>query len=681
MIEHALEYIEAGIPVFPCQPGGKSPLTSSGFHEATVDEKQIRAWWGKWPKANIGIPMGCATGLIAVDVDGADNPWPGNPELESLLNCSVTVETPSGGRHYIYSTPTGKVYRNTVSKVAPKVDTRGEGGYLIGPHSLIGEHEYKFVIGSLLEDDVTPPPPFLIKILNQYANGRLAEKKVTYSQPNLVEKGARNSTLASLGGSMRRIGMGYEEILAGLTATNDRCVPPLKPSTVKTIAKSVSRYEPDTASVEAVESVPEPDFLSLEPPPVPESLMDMPGFVNDYVDYVQKVSVYQNRPMAFAGSLAMLSYMVGRSMRGESGVCANIYLLGLAQSGDGKDMVRKVNKRLAQHADLTAGMADTLASSEGIEDALLMYPRILCQTDEVDGMLTAASKGGDSRHKRLFKFLTTVYTSTGSYIPKRIKANAESKELILNPYLSIYGTAIPKNYYEALNPEMMSDGFMARQTVIESVSRRVLNPNMDSLHDDIPQNFIDIGRYWKGLNPRSELNDVFPGYYRAGLTEDAAELDRLSGEWFDNKHWNAKKMGDSVQCSIWARAWEQERTLQLLAACSYDHENPVVTADMVESAHKLVRMNTDRMLYQSQSYQYVNQHDRNVKSVIHFLKLQPNKECSKRKLVRKFQEFSARDWDEIIGFLENSGMAVVLKDESKGKGTPGGRPKLTVSLL
>jgi Primase C terminal 1 (PriCT-1) len=49
----------------------------------------------------------------------------------------------------------------------------------------------------------------------------------------------------SLAGTMRRRGMGFDEIEAALFVTNNkRCDPPLPEDEVKQIASSVCRYEP-----------------------------------------------------------------------------------------------------------------------------------------------------------------------------------------------------------------------------------------------------------------------------------------------------------------------------------------------------------------------------------------------------------------------------------------------------
>ena len=41
-----------------CSRPGKHPRTRNGVHDVTSDLEQIRAWWGRWPNANIGVATG-----------------------------------------------------------------------------------------------------------------------------------------------------------------------------------------------------------------------------------------------------------------------------------------------------------------------------------------------------------------------------------------------------------------------------------------------------------------------------------------------------------------------------------------------------------------------------------------------------------------------------------------------
>lgn len=58
LFKAALSYARRGIPVFPCEPGGKRPLTYNGFWDATTDIGRVKAWWSRWPDANVGVPTG-----------------------------------------------------------------------------------------------------------------------------------------------------------------------------------------------------------------------------------------------------------------------------------------------------------------------------------------------------------------------------------------------------------------------------------------------------------------------------------------------------------------------------------------------------------------------------------------------------------------------------------------------
>src|ERR1035437_8572538 len=69
MLRAALDYAAHGVPVFPCGPRAKEPITEHGFKDATTDDSQVREWWTKWPLANIGIPTGAVSGIVALDID------------------------------------------------------------------------------------------------------------------------------------------------------------------------------------------------------------------------------------------------------------------------------------------------------------------------------------------------------------------------------------------------------------------------------------------------------------------------------------------------------------------------------------------------------------------------------------------------------------------------------------
>src|SRR5215213_5152507 len=114
-LKAALGFAERGRPVFPCEQGGKKPLTPNGHLDATTDQRKIQMWWNHHPGANIGIPTGERSDILALDHDTYKDGAASLEEVEAALgpvSQGVTVETGSGGRQYLFRYPEGSNIRN-----------------------------------------------------------------------------------------------------------------------------------------------------------------------------------------------------------------------------------------------------------------------------------------------------------------------------------------------------------------------------------------------------------------------------------------------------------------------------------------------------------------------------------------------------------------------------------------
>jgi hypothetical protein len=138
LLRAALAYARRGVPVFPCEPGGKRPLTYNGFWDASADPRRVEAWWGRWPDANVGVPTGERSGLLVLDID----PGAGGPESLAALERAhgplprtAKVRTGGGGMHVFFRYPAGETVRNSAGRLGPGLDVRGEGGYVVVPPS------------------------------------------------------------------------------------------------------------------------------------------------------------------------------------------------------------------------------------------------------------------------------------------------------------------------------------------------------------------------------------------------------------------------------------------------------------------------------------------------------------------------------------------------------------------
>jgi hypothetical protein len=157
----ALRLAGLGLPVFPCAPT-KQPTCAHGFKDASCDPAAVRVLWRDHPGPLIGVPTGAASGIFVLDVDG-----PRHPEAEEWLERHAPYlpetrhhRTQSGGLHFLFKHRDG--LRNTASRLAPGIDTRGEGGYMIWWPAAIEHGHHLAPLADLddwLVEALAPPPP------------------------------------------------------------------------------------------------------------------------------------------------------------------------------------------------------------------------------------------------------------------------------------------------------------------------------------------------------------------------------------------------------------------------------------------------------------------------------------------------------------------------------------------
>ncbi|MEQ1610493.1 MAG: bifunctional DNA primase/polymerase [Hyphomonadaceae bacterium] len=251
----ALQYAQAGFPVFPVVSGDKIPLNlcdapcfaslpkmdqasrsytcracgsvyeagSRGFHVATTDTQIVRAWWKRYPSANIGLATG--DGLMVLDIDGPA----GGQSLAAL--CAVhgalpaTPEQRTGkGRHFFFRI--GGAIRNSVSKLGDGIDVRGDGGFVVVAPSLHPNgSRYQWPSGlSILDVELADAPAWLLgapqrqkpvmdaneaapqrhagAALENYGRGALAK---AYASVSSAREHTRNSTINAEAFSLGRL--------------------------------------------------------------------------------------------------------------------------------------------------------------------------------------------------------------------------------------------------------------------------------------------------------------------------------------------------------------------------------------------------------------------------------------------------------------------------------------------
>jgi putative DNA primase/helicase len=242
-----------------CRDIGKHPRTADGFKAATTDQEQVRAWWDKWPDANIAIPTGARSGLLVVDSDPRHGGPEGRADLIDLVGpIPETAEAISGGdgRHVYFRYGGGPVPK----LLAQGIDLKGDGGYVVAPPSLHKSgkrYEWDGIEGAKAILHPGEAPRWLLDFIRVKRTD--SELRGAVDLPETIPDGQKHNAIVSLAGTLRRRGCTEEVAFAACRALKFES--PVSDKEIRVRVEDVYRRYP------AVEW-PKPEPIQSELPPV-----------------------------------------------------------------------------------------------------------------------------------------------------------------------------------------------------------------------------------------------------------------------------------------------------------------------------------------------------------------------------------------------------------------------------
>ena len=412
---------------------------------------------------------------------------------------------------------------------------------------------------------------------------------------------------------------------------------------------------------------PKPDNREPALAPLPEKLLDVPGFIKEYTEYTMRTGQYPNRILAFCSALAFLAFLTGRKITDERNNRGNIYLVALANSGTGKDHPRKVNMNVAIQHDLGACIAESFGSGEGLEDAMFLHPSMLFEIDEFDTVFNALKFAKDGRGESIMEKLLRFYgASNGVYKMRKLSIrNNDGKKTdddrkIVNPHLVILGTAIPKFFYSALSERVLANGLIARCMILDAGKRgHGRKPSGESIPDAITRAIEIIGKYGQSGN----LTEINPAPMLIPAAPDADVLLSKLNEKYDciyDRH-EAEQRNEAM--AFWARVFEKVCKLSMLYAVSENPVKPVISVAGVRWAAAFVEHVTDQMLFMVDAYSFENTFDEKCRKAVRYIR-EARGRVAHGVLLKRMHE-SKEVFKQIIETLEENG---TISHELKGSG-------------
>lgn len=615
-LQDALDYGKRGFRVFPLLPKSKAPACSHGFHDAVSDETSIRELWGARTNLNIGIATG--EQFFVLDIDAK------NGGLESLeawenkygsLPQTLTSKTGGGGRHYLFKIPKGHKIPSNANKIASGVDIRGSGGYIAAPPSIHPNGaKYEWENYSV---DIADAPQWLIKLI--LAMSKPAAPKAIAAVPVIIGDWSQDDVISMLDyispdereiwinvgmalqesgwpvtmwdtwsrgsakykmGETFRIWNGFKQG-GGVTmgslvhmAQEGGWVPKERP------------HEPlDFSNVGGVDLR---EFkASIAPKVEVKAKTEIGGLIGDTLSWINSSSIKLQPELSIMHIIATLGAVFGRRYALQKlNTRTNIYMVGIAESGQGKDNSRTCLPRLLRAAGLEqfSGPED-IRSGPGLLLELKKQPSFIANIDEFGMFMQALSdKKAAAYLREISTIFTRIYSKSGTFYKGGLIASQPDERTVLNePNLCIYGTTTISSYAEAMRKSSIESGELNR-FIVAKTPTDFPEPNCNSCYSDPPESLVSRWSQFKteGLTAAPDIIEQEKTIVMLGSMESEVD-DLLRFQDKMHKEYRSAGMG-----ALWVRYRENVLKVAMILAITRDPKAPKLIASDVEFGKSLV---------------------------------------------------------------------------------------------
>jgi len=705
MIELLQKCTAQGFKVFACNLD-KTPATNNGFYDATDDEVLLKRQFYKEDLC-VGFPTGQINKIAVIDIDvGKDGDIRSRDEiLEELreqygpIPDTFSVVTPSGGLHLYYKLQPEDKLPSVRRFFHPSlsVDIRGEGGYVI----FADFDRYM----PLDQDDITDLHERCAEIPRHIVEFRkkqtVPEQTSEQSSIILPEQEIREirSALAVLDADDRdlwvQVGLalkatGAGNLAKGLwiewamksdkynAADDDKRWKTFKPTgdinlgSIFHKAKQigwVSTYVTDTpvkaetVIISDVESHSKKIAKQYEKKKFPLDLLSPPGYVGALADYISSQAVKDQPILNVAAALAFAGTIMGRKFQTESGVRTNIYIIGIGESGCGKENARNCIKRIVAQCP-TPGMeaicsVEALASDTAIYNALYQTPSQLFLLDEVGRMLqTTGSAKSNPYMFGIPTVLLTAYSASDSFMAGKSYADVKKNIRINNPNLCIYATTTHDQFYDSLTKDNLSDGLISRLLTFESECARPptnrvrrFAPPADLLKDtnslyNRPVNICPEGNLSNTTSSSIVNPRVVP------MSSDALSMIEGFNDHIENLRGALEKQNRIESIYNRARLTAEKIALILAVGDAVHEETPVIRAEHAAYSIRLTQFLFDNLHFAAENHIASSDHEQNVQKILKMIRQKGT--ISVSDLTRRTQHLQMRTRKDVIESLKES---------------------------
>jgi hypothetical protein len=696
-----------------CKNIGKHPFTKHGVKDASGDIEEVARMFQYRSDLNIAVATGAPSGFFVLDVDSRKG---GDESIAKLQTYGALPPAPcaktGGGYHILFTYPGFKVVNRSQAfgPELPGLDIRGDGGYIIAVPSRHASGKYYEWVKDAPPS--TPDAPTwlldMLKVVKKeerkpitqdHSTGARSEwgEDEVWKMLDHIDSDSDYDTWLHIGMALQsggfklsqwdawsRLGEKYqngdcENRWHGFNANHGITMGTLVDQ-AKLGGWKPTPIERPPVDTSAVEPLVKKAQEKLKPKPKPQSFvlgfdaMEVPGLIGDTVRWITKYAMRRQPELALFNTIAFAGSVFGRRYCSALNTRTNLYMIGVAGTGDGKDHSRKAIKQLAHSAQLDERIgADDIRSDAGLLRGLMANPAQLMMIDEFGHFLQAISNDKAPHYVRSqIGVLLKLYSHSNSVYNHGDYADASGNIIIECPNLCIYGTTTEEKYAKSLKRSAIESGELNRFVVIKARSDKAY-PDRDRPDFEMDDELV---RRWNEYSPKfgDSLGEVVNN---SNIAPDPVKIKwgKCDDIRYEIECRQIDRTSDKSDISpLWGRSFENTVKIAMIMAIARNRREPEFEVADFDIAQLIVDSSAEYLTSLARDHiGETPQEDSNIE-IVKAIKDAGGK-MGRRDIMRKFRKLKKRELDDIIsGLIEQE----IIDAE---KITDGGRPKTVYKLM
>lgn len=397
------------------------------------------------------------------------------------------------------------------------------------------------------------------------------------------------------------------------------------------------------------------------------------GMMEEIASWIIATSRRPNRPLAVAAAASIIGTAAGRHLYTPTSSSLNTYIVCLAETSVGKGRPLSAVGEVLHAAGLGKRFNTLKAFSVSALEALVVdSPCVVAVSDEIGENVIdrMCNKKSSSHEKAMRGALLELWSRECGQSPFMTHKRADAASISVNaPAFSIFGASTPGAFYAALSTASVNDGFLNR-FMLAMANPRSGAQEVDPAMRGVPAH---IARGVAALVPVEAPNSIpldsaissAPGRCLEWATADMRQV-ALD---FEEAILADADAGDGLVKSLTGRVFEYAVRLASIHAVSRAGIHARVGIEDLAWGAAWARESAEHMIVQARSLMSASDYEAKLNLIRNAIREAGT--LGKRELLRQVRSVSARERDDIIRHLIESGEILAVKIETEGRTATG----------